>query len=1356
MINSNFCHLHVHNEYSLLDGMGKAKEYAMQAKEMGFTHLALTNHGNIDGCIEFQKECLKADIAPIFGCELYVCDGHATEKTRHSYHMTLLVENEVGWATICGLLAYANEYGFYYRARVGMRDIVDTGLDGLFILTGCANSFLMSEHGIEFLESLAMSYPGRLYTEIMPHAIPEYKPYVQIAMQLDLPFVATNDCHYVLEEDWEAQNTLLKIQRKDFEMSLKGLHLRSAQEMVAAFQRQGYFTRNMWLNGMRNTMLIARQCNYRIPRHPISLPTPPAYRECNHDVMLKEMCETAVIELKGDGIINELEMDEVRERMRIELSVVADKKFSTYFLIVKDILDFCLREKILYGPGRGSVGGCMIAYLLGITNVNPLTFNLLFDRFINKDRIDFPDIDLDFPYDEREKVLKYVVETYGSDRVAGMSTFLGMKAKAVVRDLGRVFALPTKEVDEFAKSLWDDDSKAKWLPKKVESAFAKNHPEEFQMMLKLEHQIRGVGQHASGYVLSADPINTSNRGHLSKRGNKMLLNWSMDAAEKMGFVKVDLLGLRNLAILRDVQAATDINYLSLALDSQEVLASITHDNTAGLFQVSGMATTDLLKYMQIKTFEDIAVIVSIARPGPADAEVEIQGAKTTMTKEYIRRRDGGGWVKMHPLYEEVTSETYGIPVYQEQVMGIVNRVAGLPWSKADEVRKVIGKKRDRKEFEPYRKMFVDGCARMGTMSAKEANDFWDGLLKWSSYGFNKCLSGDTVLIRSSANQHSKQNITVEELYNTWYSKSYAGSMLRYRGLQIMQMDDDYQVRPGQMKDITHVGKQKVFKIITSGGKSITASANHRFLTPIGYKKVEELIAQDEIIIATAFVRGYTKTGKRHKSKGGYRGSGFPDGEKNPFFIDGRTDVFNKSKIVVRRRSNGKCERCGKSDQGRMEFAHIRSLEECQNNYLVYHSANNITRLCNSCHKLFDYSKGERKRRHSKGKGTHIECIASITYNGVQDTYDIEMDTPRHNFVANSFISHNSHAIEYAMLAYWEAYCKLYYPLEYFAAALTHSRDEHKDALIRNAYKLGIEIVPPKFRKSDATKWVVEDGKLIAPFSTIKNIGESKAQECVDAGKKQLGFFTIEEEANLGVGGQEVLSKIGAYKEGVVADASKYLTINIVSSQERWKMLPLRGDRSQFPRDMIMPMWYRDASVLGCNKCDLRAECKGPVPTAVGKYNIFIVGEAPGDDEDKAGIGFIGPAGRLLWEEMAKVGLRREMFHISNVVHCWPGKLRRTPTQTHANMCAGLYLRAELERTLCKLIFGLGNTVRFALTGEPKGITSVVGKTEWVAKVNAFVSWGVHPSSILRGNDREDFVKGVAGFANAYKFLRRGR
>ena len=753
----NFCHLHLHSEHSYLDGVGSAKQYISKIKEMGMKYVAITDHGCVDGCLNWQKECDKQNIKPILGCEAYcVPDANIKKQGEKRGHIIILVKNQIGWITLCKLLTKANLDGFYNKPRIGFNELLNADLSGFVILTACTASFINLSGGIDVLKKLWDRMKGRLFLEIMPHDFRDQyilnEKLLDLHNQIGIPLVVTNDCHYINEDDWETQEVLLAIQRlakwddpKRFKFSLKGLYLKSAREMQLAF-RKHCFTTSQINEAMQNTIKIAKMCcDFRIPKQEISLPSP--YEDENDNKMLGDLCREGLNELK----LKPNDRKKYKDRFDHEFWLIKRKNFSRYFLIFYDIIQWCHKNNIAIGPGRGSVGGSLIAYLLGITKIDPIKFHLLFSRFITENRIDWPDIDMDFEKRHRERVREYIVDKYGQDYTCGISTDMKLKSRAALQAVARVFETSEnqitlrKDVREFSKAIWqtgdekvlqstlDNTNEGKW--------FAKKYPKIIKFALKMENQVRGQSQHAAALIVSDEDLTQGTKCVLVRRAKRIVCNWNMKNSEFVGLMKLDILGLSTLSVLEEAKRLINennfhypedkLNLDKIPLDDKKVFDLINFGKTAGIFQISAKPTTELCKEMKINNFEDIVAAIALVRPGPS---------KSGMTKDFIKRKHGAKWKPIHPIYEEVTKYTYGILVYQEQVMQVISRVAGLPESTADKIRKVIAKKRTAKEFKPYWEQFRDGCKKMKTLSQKEAKHFWDGLLEWASYGFNRSHS----------------------------------------------------------------------------------------------------------------------------------------------------------------------------------------------------------------------------------------------------------------------------------------------------------------------------------------------------------------------------------------------------------------------------------------------------------------------------------------------------------------------------------------------------------------------------------------------------------------------------------------
>lgn len=1127
--NKDFCHLHLHNEYSVLDGFGTADKYAAAAKKKGFEYLALTNHGNTDGLLDFQKACDKHGIKPIMGCELYICKD-ALEKTKQSkgyFHITALVKNDTGWINLNKMLTFGHTVGFYYRPRISYKLLLKHA-EGLVFLSGCAQSLLNKKTGLKFLLKLAAKTD--VYLEVMPHNIPEQKKINRIARKYCATYplkgiAATNDCHYINVKDYQSQDVLLAIQTKSkmddedrWKFSIKGLHLRSAKQMIKAFKKQNVLDTLAQEVSLLNTIQIANDCcGFRIKEREIHLPHPPALKGKDDDKFLWSLCVKGYRARFGKSITTN---KKYLKRLRSEYRIIKDKKFSRYFLIVWDLIRYCEENNIMVGPGRGSVGGSLLAYLIGITKLDPIKFDLLFSRFIDVNRIDYPDIDVDFEDSKRDIVINRLQEIYGENRVAGVTAFSRMKARNVLRDVGRAFKVPYKDVDEVAK-LVTDDLKELFESEDIAKQFKREYPDVAHHALQLEGQIRGYNQHAAAIIISQDDLTNGSRCYLADRKNSRVINWEKDTAEHLGLMKLDILALNTLTQLNAAKNlikenhGVDIVFEDIPLNDPKVLEMIGNGNTVGCFQIGTPAMTKLVQEMGIKKFSHIADAVALVRPGPKNSG---------MTSQYIERRFGRRWSKKNKVYENITKDTYGVIVYQEQVMAVINKVAGLPYSTADKIRKIIGKKRDVEEFKQYKEKFVKGCLKKKTMSRREANDFWAGLEKHAQYSFNK-----------------------------------------------------------------------------------------------------------------------------------------------------------------------------------------------------------------------------------------------------------------------------SHSYGYSLIAYWTAYCKYYYPTEFICASLSHlstGKEKQKPELVEEARRLGLSVVLPKIGISHPTQWTAKKDKLYVPFIEVKGIGLVTAEKLrVKVKAKKNKFFSvggIEADIKVNKAVKAILEKINAYEPDDISmpkQAQEYFgfeltndpyyqypnLLKFINSKEGViDRITGKAGFAFFKPDfqdivsgivyvpgIIKKRRYRNKALLRCTKCKLIKECSAPVMPSKGTYNVAIIGEAPGKNEDEEGVGFVGRVSELLWSTMDDYKLKREMFHITNTVKCYP-RLTRTPKKKEIFICGDKWLSRELKKLDCHLIFAMGNVALQYFTGRSGGITRVNGKTEWIENINAWVCWGVHPSYAIRNPDNEpDFVAGVDNFAKTFTMFKKG-
>lgn len=749
MSKPNFVHLHVHSHYSLLDGLGKIEQLVTKAKDLGMPALALTDHGVMHGAIEFYLECQKAGIKPIIGQEAYVAPRKRTDKStgldNRPYHLVLLAKNLTGYKNLIKLTSLGHLEGYYYRPRLD-REILSRYSEGLIATSACLASetsrlILGRDQGdVEetirvyqeifgkenyFLE--LQDHPGIAEQQVVNQRIKE------LAKRTGLGLIATNDTHYVNPEDHNTHDILVCIQTgrlvsdKDRMLYTGDFSLKTAEEMIQAFPDVP--------EAIENTLKIAAMTDLEIPLNQNLLPQFPLPEGETEASLLKKWCEQGLQKRYPEVTL------EIRERLNYELETVNKMGFPGYFLIVADFMRFARSKGILVGPGRGSAAGSLIAYATGITNVDPLHYGLLFERFLDPSRVSMPDIDMDFEDKRRGEVIDYVREKYGDDRVAGIITFGTIMARAAVRDVGRVLGVPYNQVDAFAKVV-PPPIQGRHIPlaksvndsPELKEVYNKD-PEAKQLLdqaMKLEGTIRHASQHACAIVISQEPLDQYVAVQAAQGGDvHQVTQYSMGPIEKIGLLKMDFLGLANLSIMKQaieiIEAVhkTKVDLDHLPLDDAKTFALLGRGETTGVFQLESAGMKRYIKELKPNLFNDIVAMVALYRPGP------IQWIQT-----FINRKHAVENIEyMHPLTENALKETYGIPVYQEQVMRMSRDMCGFSGSEADTLRKAIGKKIP-KLMKEMKEKFVSGAVNNGVGKAK-AEEIWIQLEDFAAYAFPK-------------------------------------------------------------------------------------------------------------------------------------------------------------------------------------------------------------------------------------------------------------------------------------------------------------------------------------------------------------------------------------------------------------------------------------------------------------------------------------------------------------------------------------------------------------------------------------------------------------------------------------------
>ena len=751
----SFVHLHVHTEYSLLDGASRIKELVQRTKELGMDSIAITDHGVMYGAIAFYKEAMAQGIHPIIGCEVYVAPQSRHERAEvdgvRYYHLILLAENEIGYRNLVRLVSLANIEGYYYKPRVD-KDLLRQYHEGIIALSACVageipRSILRGDP--ERTDEILAEYVdifGRdnFFLELQDHGLPEEKTVNHALRYLskkhDIGLVATNDIHYVRAEDSEFHDILLCVQTgrtindpNRMRFSGPDYYLKSEAEMTAIFHD--------YPGAVENTAKIAARCRVDFTFGELQLPFYPIPEKfADDDAYLRTLCEERLPERYSE-ITNE-----IRLRLDYELGVIHGMGYASYFLIVWDFINYARGHGVAVGPGRGSAAGSIVAYLLGITNIDPLRYALLFERFLNPERVSMPDIDIDFDDINRGRVISYVKERYGEDHVAQIATFGTMGAKGAIRDVGRVLEMSFSEVSNITKLVPSELNITIDRALKESADFRRLYDEDesvrrvIDLARKIEGLPRNTSIHAAGVVIAKEPLTNHVPVWISE--GTLVTEFDKDDVEALGLLKMDFLGLRTLSIIEDAlknirkSHGIDIDIDNIPLEDDLTAQMLCDGDTGAVFQMESAGMTNLVKDLQPKGFVDLIPTVALYRPGPLGSGMVTDFIDGLHGKKEV--------VYMHPLLEPILKETFGVVLYQEQVMQIVQVLAGFTLGQADLLRRAMGKKKH-ELLMAQKESFLAGCANNG-IDAPLANHIFDLLTHFADYGFNKSHSASYGLL----------------------------------------------------------------------------------------------------------------------------------------------------------------------------------------------------------------------------------------------------------------------------------------------------------------------------------------------------------------------------------------------------------------------------------------------------------------------------------------------------------------------------------------------------------------------------------------------------------------------------------
>lgn len=844
----HFTNLHTHTEFSLLDGAIPLERLISFGKEHNFKALAISDHGNVFGAVKFFELCKKEKIKPILGMEAYLAeDATVKDISNKYYHLLLIVQNKIGYRNLCKLIAYSYKDGYYFKPRIDYR-ILAQHAEGLIVATACLGGhipkLLMQDNIVAAHERVDwyMQVFGkeRFFLEMQPEDQPEQKilnqKIVTLSKEKNIPLIVTGDSHYPMPEDRHAHEIMLCIQTHDhidnpqrYTFGDCRVHLRSTQEMLSLFPQHE--------DAVWNTGLIADSCDFDFETNKLFFPKFEVPAEHTSDSFFTLMCQQGLQQLQERGLLDETRLAEYQQRLAIEIELIIKMGFVGYFLVVSDFIKWAHRHTIPVGPGRGSAAGSLVAWALEITNIDPLKYNLLFERFLNPERVSMPDIDIDFCIEGRDRVINYVRNKYGYDNVCHIITFGTMLAKGVIKDVARVLGFPFEDANAITDLIPEQlkitlDEAIEQEPR-LKSLIESNPKANqlFSIAKKLEGITRHASKHAAGIVISPEPIDEVLPVYVPPKSDELVAQYAMTELERIGFLKIDLLGLKNLTLIQRVIAlithhhGITLNMDKIPLDDPKAFALMCAGDTSGVFQLESSGLKDVLRKLQPATFEDIIAVNALYRPGPLGSG---------MVDDFIERKHGRQKITyIFKELEPILQETYGVIVYQEQVMKISSIIAGYTLGQADILRRAMGKKKAEVMAE-QRELFLQGAIKCGFDGGK-AGELFDLMAYFAGYGFNKSHSAAYAMIAYQT-AYLKANypaefmaclISLEATHAdkmTFYLQEAKDMGLRIEPADINQSQVDFSVHNGNilfgLHGIKNVGMIAIENILAERSKGL--------------------------------------------------------------------------------------------------------------------------------------------------------------------------------------------------------------------------------------------------------------------------------------------------------------------------------------------------------------------------------------------------------------------------------------------------------------------------------------------------------------------------------------------------------
>ena len=1134
-----FVHLHLHTEYSLIDGLVRIKPLVKAVTASAMPAIAVTDHTNLFCLVRFYKAALAAGIKPIAGTELAVVNPTDPAKP---YRLVLLVQDLVGYKNLTRLISRAYMEGQHQGRAQVQRDWVLEAADGLIALSGGAGGdvgrALVGGHRADaeaLLDDWLRVFGDRYYLELMRTGRDNdadcVEASVDLAIAKGVPVVATNDVAFLHAEDFDAHEVRVCIHNSHTLDDPRRPHdhtpeqfLRTPAEMALLFSDIP--------EALENSVEIAKRCNLELTLGKSFLPASPIPAGMTIDEFFGAESRKG-LDWRLERILDRAAPDYAprrklyEERLRIELDVICQMGFPGYFLIVADFIQWAKDNGIPVGPGRGSGAGSLVAYALKITDLDPLEHELLFERFLNPERVSMPDFDVDFCMEGRDRVIDYVAEKYGRDAVSQIITFGTMAAKAVVRDVGRVLGHPYGFVDRVAKmvpfELGMTLDRALEESPELKAAYAEDEAVTaiIDMARKLEGVARNAGKHAGGVVIAPTKLTDFAPLYCEPGGANLVTQYDKDDVEQAGLVKFDFLGLRTLTIIdwalntinaqRKADGEPPIDISRIDPKDPEAFGLLQRCETTAVFQLESRGMKELIKKLQPDSFEDMTALVALFRPGPL---------QSGMVDDFIDRKHGRADVAYpHPDLEPILKPTYGVILYQEQVMQIAQVLAGYSLGGADLLRRAMGKKKQ-SEMDKQRAIFEKGAGERG-VEAKTATYIFDLMDKFAGYGFNKCVVGETLVADADTGELRQ----VKEIYRNGISS-------------VASLHDSKQMGTGAVVAVMQNGIKPVLKLTTSLGKTIRATGNHPLLTPSGWKALAELKPGDRIAAPSVLPVEGTESWPEHELI-----------TLGWTLLEGNTTEKHFPAAVFRLNNADLALLLGRlwsedgyvagTDRNNMTpylaSASHRLVRECQHLLLRLGMISRLTE------KRFSYKEGRigytlhlLGRRSIErfvetigprliGRAVQLEAlkeylgttsaeliqetqaelfwerIVAIEPDGAAMTYDLEV-AETHNFVANDIVVHNSHSAAYALVSYQTLWLKTHYPAAFMAAVLSADMDNTDKVvtLIDECRSMQLRVEPPKINRSEFRFTSQGDDVVIYGLGAIKGVGESAISAMLEA------------------------------------------------------------------------------------------------------------------------------------------------------------------------------------------------------------------------------------------------------------------